>query len=63
MGFSGISIWQIGVIVVLIILLFGTKRLKNIGGDIGNGIKALRKSLQSEDNKDSKSTDEEQKTK
>jgi len=45
MGFSGVSIWQLAIIVILIILLFGTKRLKNIGKDIGQGIRSLRKSL------------------
>ena len=34
MGFGGISIWQLLIILVIVLLLFGTKRLKNIGSDI-----------------------------
>ena len=45
MGVSGISIWQIGIVLILIILLFGSKRLKNLGGEIGKAIKELRKNI------------------
>ena len=34
MGISGISIWQLLIILVIILLLFGTKRLTNIGSDL-----------------------------
>ena len=34
MGFGGISIWQLLIILVIIVLLFGTKRLRNIGTDL-----------------------------
>ncbi len=33
MGFGGISIWQLLIILVIIVLLFGTKRLRGIGAD------------------------------
>ena len=33
MGFGGISIWQLLIILVIIVLLFGTKRLRGIGTD------------------------------
>ena len=42
MGVSGISIWQLLIILVIVLLLFGTKRLKNIGADLGNAIKGFR---------------------
>ena len=35
MGFGGISIWQLLIILVIVLLLFGTKRLRNLGGDLG----------------------------
>ena len=38
MGFGGISLWQLLIVLAIVILLFGTKRLKNIGGDVGEGI-------------------------
>ncbi|GAB2903822.1 Sec-independent protein translocase subunit TatA [Microbulbifer echini] len=53
MGFGGISIWQLLIILVIVLLLFGTKRLKNLGGDLGGAIKGFRKAVKDEDkNKD-----------
>ena len=45
MGIGGISIWQLLIILVIVLLLFGTKRLKNIGADLGGAIKGFRKSM------------------
>lgn len=45
MGFGGISIWQLLIVLVIVLLLFGTKRLKNIGGDLGSAIKGFKKSM------------------
>ena len=42
MGFGGISIWQLLIILVIVLLLFGTKRLRNLGTDLGNAIKGFR---------------------
>ena len=39
---AGISIWQLIIILVIVLLLFGTKRLKNIGSDIGGAIKGFK---------------------
>ena len=41
----GISIWQLVIILVIVLLLFGTKRIKNIGGDIGSAIKNFRSAV------------------
>ncbi len=49
MGIGGIGIWQLLIILVIVIMLFGTKRLKNIGGDLGGAIKGFKKSMQTED--------------
>ena len=35
--FSGISIWQLLIILAIVVLLFGTKKLRNIGNDLGGG--------------------------
>ena len=45
MGLGGISIWQLLIILLIVLLLFGTKRLRNIGGDLGNAIRSFRKGL------------------
>jgi len=53
MGFGGISIWQLLIILVIIVLLFGTKRLRGIGSDLGSAIKGFRNSVKdSEENAD-----------
>lgn len=46
MGFGGISIWQLLIILAIVIMLFGTKRLRNLGSDLGSAIKGFRKSIQ-----------------
>jgi sec-independent protein translocase protein TatA len=45
MGIGGISIWQLLIVLAIVLLLFGTKRLKNIGGDLGSAIKGFKKSM------------------
>jgi sec-independent protein translocase protein TatA len=42
MGFGGIGVWQLLIVLVIVLLLFGTKRLKNIGSDLGNAIKGFK---------------------
>ncbi|MFT4822670.1 MAG: sec-independent protein translocase protein TatA [Halioglobus sp.] len=49
MGLGGISIWQLLIILAIVIMLFGTKRLRNIGGDLGSAVKGFRKSMQDDD--------------
>ena len=45
----GISIWQLLIILAIVLLLFGTKRLKNMGGDIGGAIKNFKSSVKNEE--------------
>ena len=49
MGIGGISIWQLVILLVIVILVFGTKRLRNMGGDLGAAIKGFRKGMSDED--------------
>lgn len=42
MGLGGISIWQLGIILLIVILLFGTKRIRQVGQDLGGAIKGFR---------------------
>lgn len=46
----GPSIWQLLIILAIVLLLFGAKRLKNIGSDLGGAIKGFRKSMQEGEN-------------
>ena len=52
MGLGGISIWQLLIVLVIVALIFGTKRLRNIGGDLGGAIKGFKKALDSDVNPD-----------
>ena len=45
MGIGGISIWQLLIILVIVLLLFGTKKLRNLGGDLGASIKSFKKAV------------------
>ncbi|MBT8149034.1 MAG: Sec-independent protein translocase subunit TatA [Gammaproteobacteria bacterium] len=49
MGLGGISIWQLLIILLIVIMIFGTKRLKNIGSDLGGAIKGFKKSMQDDE--------------
>lgn len=49
MGLGGISIWQLLIILAIVILLFGTKRLRNFGSDLGNAVKGFRKAMDNSD--------------
>ena len=42
MGFGGISIWQLLIVLAIVVLLFGTKKLRNIGGDLGSAVKSFK---------------------
>ena len=48
MGIGGISIWQLLIILVIVIMIFGTKKFKNIGSDLGSAIKGFKKSIKDE---------------
>ena len=39
MGFGGISIWQLLIILVVVLLIFGSGKLKSLGSDLGSSIK------------------------
>ncbi|MFT5658514.1 MAG: sec-independent protein translocase protein TatA [Gammaproteobacteria bacterium] len=49
MGFGGISIWSLLLILAIVILLFGTKKLRNVGGDLGGAIKNFKKSVKDQE--------------
>ena len=51
MGFGGISIWQLLIVLLIVVMLFGTKRLKGLGSDLGDAIKGFKKSMGTEEDK------------
>lgn len=60
---GGISIWQLLIIAVIVVLLFGTKKLRNMGGDLGSAVKGFKKAMSDDDTakSDEKDADFEQK--
>ncbi len=45
MGVSGVSFWEILLILVVLLLLFGSKKLPGIASDLGAAVRDLRRSL------------------
>jgi sec-independent protein translocase protein TatA len=58
MGIGGISVWQLLIILAIVIMLFGTKRLRNLGGDLGSAVKGFRKSMQTDEDPADSESDE-----
>jgi sec-independent protein translocase protein TatA len=52
MGLGGINIWQLLIILLIVMLIFGTKRLKGLGGDLGGAIKSFRKAMDTDSDKE-----------
>ena len=44
----GLSIWQIAVVVILVVLLFGRGKISSLMGDVAKGIKSFKKGMSSE---------------
>ena len=49
MGFGGISIWQLLIILAIVVVIFGTKKLRNMGGDLGGAISGFKKAMKEEE--------------
>jgi len=45
MGLGGISLWQLLIVLVIVIVIFGTARLRGIGTDLGGALKGFRKAM------------------
>lgn len=52
MGLRGMSIGSIIVILLIVLLIFGTKRIRHIGEDLGSALKGFRKGLNDKESKD-----------
>jgi sec-independent protein translocase protein TatA len=47
----GISIWQLVIILVIVLVLFGAKRLRNVGSDLGSAVKGFKSAMSDEESK------------
>ena len=59
MGIGGISLWQILIILLVIVVLFGGKKIRNMCSDLGEGLKGFKKAI-NEDDAESESKSEDQ---
>jgi len=50
----GISIWQLVIILAIVLVLFGAKRLKNLGGDLGSAVKGFKNAMSESDSEEAK---------
>ena len=57
---GGISVWQLLIVVVIVVLLFGTKKLRGLGGDLGSAVKGFKNAMSDDDSKNPKDADFEQ---
>ena len=49
MGVGGISLWQLLIILLIVVMLFGTKKLRGLGGDLGSAVKGFKKALNTDE--------------
>ncbi|GGY51212.1 Sec-independent protein translocase protein TatA [Bacterioplanes sanyensis] len=49
---GGISIWQLLIVLAIVIMIFGTKKLRSLGGDLGGAVKGFKKALNEDEKKD-----------
>lgn len=60
MGLGGMSPWSLVLILVIVLLLFGTKKLRNLGSDLGGAMRGFKKAM-TDDEAAKEVQDEEQK--
>ena len=46
---AGLSIWHVLIFAIVVLLLFGTAKLKNLGKDVGGAVKDFKKSIKDDD--------------
>ena len=49
MGVGGISLWQLLIILLIVVMLFGTKKLRGLGSDLGSAVKGFKKALHTDE--------------
>ena len=49
MGIGGIGIWQLLIILLIVVMLFGTKKLRNLGSDLGGALKGFKTAMKDDE--------------
>ncbi|CRI64220.1 Sec-independent protein translocase protein tatA/E homolog (fragment) [Thiocapsa sp. KS1] len=58
MGVSGMSVWELLMVLVVVVLLFGSKRLPGIASDLGSAIRDFRRSVSGDGGSASSASDQ-----
>ena len=58
MGVGGIGIWQLLIILLIVVMLFGTKRLKNLGTDLGGALKGFKTAIKEDEEEQTTEADD-----
>lgn len=45
----GISIWQLLIVLLIVLVVFGAKRLRSLGGDLGSAVKGFRDAMKEDE--------------
>ncbi len=49
MGIGGIGIWQLLIILLIVVMLFGTKKLRTLGADLGGALRGFRNAMKDDE--------------
>ena len=55
---GGIGIWQLLIILLIVVMLFGTKRLKNLGSDLGGALKGFKTAIKEDEEEQATEADD-----
>lgn len=55
---GGIGIWQLLIILLIVVMLFGTKRLKNLGSDLGGALKGFKTAIKEDEEEQTTEVDD-----
>ncbi len=58
MGIAGIGVWQLLIVLLIVIMLFGSKRLGSLGSDLGTAIRGFRDNVKGDGEGDNPAEDE-----
>ena len=54
MGIGGIGIWQLLIILLIVVMLFGTKKLRTLGSDLGGALKGFKTAMKEDEDEGGK---------
>ncbi|MFQ1047235.1 Sec-independent protein translocase subunit TatA [Avibacterium paragallinarum] len=49
MGLGGVSIWQLLIVLLIVLVFFGTKKLRNVGSDLGTAVKGFKNAMKDDE--------------